>query len=463
MNILRPIPVNNAVLTSSTVAEADYPAWSATTIYEVGDTVTRISPSATVTVTIASPAVVSWASHDLAAGTPVVLTTTGALPTGLTAGAVYYVRRVLTSGTVTLSPEENGAEVNTSGSQSGTHTGTASVHKSYEAKLGDKSTVNITIASPAVVTWTAHGLSAGTPVVLTTTGALPTGLTAGTTYYVVATIGADVFSLAATPGGAAINTTGSQSGTHTGGLASNYGKYPQSNPSVWLDIGATNRWRMFDRSVGTQTSNPDSIEVVAAIPGLIDHVALFNLSAGSVTVEMTDVSEGVVYDQTFSLSDDSGIIDFWDYFFDPIERIADLIVSDLPMYADATVTVTLDDLGQTVLCGVCYFGLGREVGSTLHGARVGIQDYSIKSSDEYGNTAVTERAFSKRATYDVWVDNLFIDKLQNILAGYRAVPVVYKATSEYASTWQYGFYKDFGVTIAYEDVSVCAIEIEGLT
>ncbi len=76
------------------------------------------------------------------------------------------------------------------------------------------STVTITIASPGVITWTGHTFANGTPLKLTTTGALPTGLTAGTQYYVVSSA-ANTFSLATTVGGAAINTSGSQSGTHT--------------------------------------------------------------------------------------------------------------------------------------------------------------------------------------------------------------------------------------------------------
>jgi hypothetical protein len=51
-------------------------------------------------------------------------------------------------------------------------------------------------------------------ITLGTTGALPTGLTAGTTYYVVNASGTS-FSLAATSGGAAINTSGSQSGVQS--------------------------------------------------------------------------------------------------------------------------------------------------------------------------------------------------------------------------------------------------------
>jgi len=73
----------------------------------------------------------------------------------------------------------------------------------------------VTIASPAVVTSTVSLLDK-TPVILTNTGypsALPTGLSVGTTYYVKGT-GGTTFNLSLTPGGAAINTSGTQSGTH---------------------------------------------------------------------------------------------------------------------------------------------------------------------------------------------------------------------------------------------------------
>lgn len=78
-------------------------------------------------------------------------------------------------------------------------------------------TVTISVDDPAVITATeGHGLTVGSPVVFATDGALPTGLTAGTTYYVIAAgFSATSFSVAATPGGAGIETTGTGSGTHT--------------------------------------------------------------------------------------------------------------------------------------------------------------------------------------------------------------------------------------------------------
>jgi len=72
----------------------------------------------TVTLTIASPCVITL-STVLAEGTAIKLATTGALPTGLTAGTTYYLRNV-DGVTANLSATLTGSIINTSGSQSGT-------------------------------------------------------------------------------------------------------------------------------------------------------------------------------------------------------------------------------------------------------------------------------------------------------------------------------------------------------
>lgn len=88
----------------------------------------------------------------------------------------------------------------------------------YSVEKYATATVTITIATPGVVSWTAHGLENGQRIQITTTGALPTGLTASTTYF-VAGKGTDDFklstSLANAAAGTYIATSGSQSGVHT--------------------------------------------------------------------------------------------------------------------------------------------------------------------------------------------------------------------------------------------------------
>ena len=75
--------------------------------------------------------------------------------------------------------------------------------------------VTVTIASPGVFTLANHGLAVGDSIFLTTTGALPTGLSPNTLYYVVSVPSSSTFQVSAIRGGTAINTSGSQSGTNT--------------------------------------------------------------------------------------------------------------------------------------------------------------------------------------------------------------------------------------------------------
>ena len=84
----------------------------------------------------------------------------------------------------------------------------------WDASTGVRGlSLTVTIASPGVVTLGSPLLD-GIAVQLSTTGSLPTGLTPGTTYYVVNASGSTC-NLATTSGGSAINTSGTQSGVHT--------------------------------------------------------------------------------------------------------------------------------------------------------------------------------------------------------------------------------------------------------
>lgn len=75
--------------------------------------------------------------------------------------------------------------------------------------------MTVTIATPAVVTCTDHGLIAGAPIKFVTDGILPTGITPNTQYYVQSTgLTVNAFRISTSNGGADVNTTGSQSGNH---------------------------------------------------------------------------------------------------------------------------------------------------------------------------------------------------------------------------------------------------------
>lgn len=81
----------------------------------------------------------------------------------------------------------------------------------------------VTIGSPAVFTLVGHSFALNDAIAFTTTGALPTGLSLNTTYYVIP-INVSTFNVSTTKNGAAVNTSGSQSGTHSLWLVRKYAK-----------------------------------------------------------------------------------------------------------------------------------------------------------------------------------------------------------------------------------------------
>lgn len=97
-------------------------------------------------------------------------------------------------------------------------------------------TVTFDLGTEEVI-WTGHGLLDGDKVVFTTTGALPTEITAGRVYFVKNVNGADRFQIATSPDHATIALSGTPSGTNTGTRAWIYTVWIphwKDSPYTWI-------------------------------------------------------------------------------------------------------------------------------------------------------------------------------------------------------------------------------------
>jgi len=245
-------------------------------------------------------------------------------------------------------------------------------------------------------------------------------------------------------------------------VAGNLGNTPESNPTKWLDIGPTNKWALFDSVVGTKTTVASPLTVVIA-PGAVNAIALLELVGTSATVAMTSATGGgTVYSQTISL-DASEVGDYYEYFFGPLVQRTSVVLTDLPPYADGIITITLT--GTTVSLGVCAVGLLTDLGGTQYGATAGITDYSLKTTDAFGNTTLTQRSYAKRTTAKLWLGKGDVNRVHRKLADLRATPCVWVGVEDDAldPLTVFGFYKDFQVEVAYPTVALCSLEIEGMT
>ena len=233
-------------------------------------------------------------------------------------------------------------------------------------------------------------------------------------------------------------------------------------PPSWLDLGATNRFKMFDQIINTQTVYAAEIDVDITPAAIINSAAFFGMLGNSITLTMTDPTDGVVYTETRSLQDNTLIIDWYPYFFEEIAYSPDTVFLNLPAYGSATLTAVIDGGAGDAKVGEVVIGKQRNLGVTNFGTSVSIIDYSVKSTDDFGNTVIVQRAYSKRADYDVTVNTSAVAAVQKALADIRTTPTVFVGDPNRPETVVYGFYKQFNIVLSTPSISDCSIEVEGL-
>lgn len=255
---------------------------------------------------------------------------------------------------------------------------------------------------------------------------------------------------------------------------SNTGNYPPDNlegdAPYWMEIGATNPWRAFDACIGScRAFGYPTIEYEIEPGQIIGGISALNISGvQSCAIVMTDPVEGEVYNETISLTADSNeVYDWYTYFFEDFRLAESFAVTDLPPYGNVTIKVTLTaEEGVTAYIGELVIGSLLDLGFTQYSPEVSIIDYSRKDVDTFGNYTVLERAFSKRVSTRVMIENGKINKVVKTLSQIRAIPVVWIATENdlyEASLTVYGYYKDFSTVIPHPIWAEMNLEIEGLT
>jgi microcystin-dependent protein len=234
-----------------------------------------------------------------------------------------------------------------------------SLYASLFNTLAPSQTFTVTIANPAVFTTNSHGLVAGDKISFTTTGGLPTGLATNTDYYVISTgLTTDAFRVSLSPGGAAIETTGSQSGQHTLYLTT-YGKGDGSTTFNVPDL----RSRI---PVGYGTSAPTTTL----------HFQASDVDTGNDTIRVPDLkfpSQGQKIRLTTTGTLPTGLSAGVDYF---VIRASSTTIKLASSQANANAGTAIDITGagagvsQIEFTNDSYANIGKQGGEENHGESI---------------------------------------------------------------------------------------------
>lgn len=254
--------------------------------------------------------------------------------------------------------------------------------------------------------------------------------------------------------------------------AGNLNHTPASSPTWWIEVGPTNRWKVFDTSNSTATEGDDnsSVESISYTlrPGqTITGIGVLNIVNGmSVTIVMDDPTYGVVYNETFDLGALPESPEWWPWFFgERSTYVPQVVVTGLPIYPNADITITvLGSAAQQLSVGAIVLGQVRTFSLGIrYGARVGIQDYSRRETNDWGDVVLVQRAFAKRASFDMLVEADEVDELNNFLTSVRSTPCLWIGSTDYDALIIFGFYKTYDILISYPTYSDASLEIEGMT
>ncbi len=244
--------------------------------------------------------------------------------------------------------------------------------------------------------------------------------------------------------------------------AGNLGNDPATTTGKWQNRGVENRLRMFDASLGTSTEAADLIEFTVAPGRVVTDIQFLGLQAYSVQVTMTDPVNGALFDSGEQLLLQPSGGSHWGYFFAPIEREAKLLVSGLPAYTGASITVRIRNPGGTARCAEVVIGRSIWLGNTQWRPSIGFDDWSLKKRDEWGGWRAEQGAYSDRMKLQVLIAGTQYERTRNLIVAYRAKPVVWFGARGYNALTSYGYITGFEQVLVAHGISDCTLTIEGL-
>jgi len=242
--------------------------------------------------------------------------------------------------------------------------------------------------------------------------------------------------------------------------AANTGNTPSASPLWWAVVGPINSLAMFDRRIGTVTSNADTIEVTVAPGVVVSMLSMRGLAALTVVATQTDPVDGEVYTETVDMVEP--VFDWYEYFFTEPVVATDVLLTGFLPYLGAEISVVIDNTGGTAECGLFAVGPATGPGAAEFGASDGITDWSRFEPDEWGVRDVVERDYADDAELMVEVPVRLSPAFRRLLASRRAQPTLLSLADSRPDAQYYGLIS-FRRVFSYAGIDTYSITVKGFT
>lgn len=253
----------------------------------------------------------------------------------------------------------------------------------------------------------------------------------------------------------------------TTNVSTNLTVSPSINTVDWIDVGATNRWAMFDtnRTSGS-LSNVDvtvTLTPSASTTARINSIAIVGCIANSVTINITSGGSNV-YSKTTSLVT-RNTTGWYKYFYGTYTYKASVVLFDLPPIINSVITLTFDMPAVNGVIGNIIIGNFIELGDIQKGISLEALNFSKIDRDSYGNSVLVPRRSVPRTVQKVMIPKTSVNRLIAARDLLNATPALWAGVTDNSSVFFeplliLGIYKEFSISMDYPDHAIVSLQLE---
>lgn len=240
---------------------------------------------------------------------------------------------------------------------------------------------------------------------------------------------------------------------------------PESDPTRWRDIAPTARWAMLDGSGSTMTTATTALTAVIHA-GCFADLSFYRLQGTALQVSVKTAPGGsIFFDQTIAL--EGPYLDWAAWLTGPRRVIKQKWVSGIVPYYDAELTITISGpVGETVGIGMVAIGtmtpliVDSDFGGTRRGAKVEPLDYSLVTTNGYGDTTIWKRPSARDLRFSAILERAGAEYALGLLDDVRSTPVAVIATRAdgFAPLNTFGLVSG-SLTYGDEGVDICNLDM----
>lgn len=240
-----------------------------------------------------------------------------------------------------------------------------------------------------------------------------------------------------------------------------------TDTTKWQDVGASNKFAMFDTERNLQTEGTSPLIVVITPGERFDSLAITGMEANSVAISISStIGGGVVYSETVSLSG-RDTVGLYTYFFGGFDFEPNLLRTTLPPYSDAVITLTFTRSSGFVKVGPMVVGMKEYLGEAELSPTSDVLNFSTVTRDADGGAEFNAVRNIPLTQLEVWAPKTRVERIRKFRDACNATPAVWSAIDDdtdgyFGALFTLAFPRRFSINLDEPEEARINLELESI-